>query len=622
MDYTGVSSQSTSMIEISKTVTETSERKAMRVRKSLQPLIPQRILTDESKPDQYNVYPCHSLGKGKIFNGYLSLAQWIAGKKKVIVDGYSGVLWSDVHANLHAIFTQLGTNVQWIFASDYVKPTNKIDELVQPFLGTEDSVWGKRCPHSLADFFKVEELQAIKADKHADCTIVLGAGAALCNWDAPVVYLDVPKNEIQYRMRAGSITNLGARETEPPASMYKRFYFVDWVVQNKHKKSLLQKITVLGDVQWKDDINWAFSSSIKDGLDRVSKTMFRVRPWFEAGAWGGQWMKEHIDEINKEEVNYAWSFELIVPENGLVFESDGNLLELSFDFLMFQDARSVVGQHADFFGDEFPIRFDFLDTWDGGNLSIQCHPRLSYIREHFGERITQDETYYILDCQGEANVYLGFQKNVDPGEFRKVLEDSKENDEIVEVEKYVQSYKAAKHDLFLIPNGTIHSAGKDNLVLEISSTPYIFTFKMYDWLRLDLNGEPRAINIEHAFNNLRFDYSGDYVKKALISKPKQIRAGQDWEIFHLPTHPHHFYDVHRVEFDSEIVLETADSCNVMMLVEGSSVTVQVDGEVHIYQYAETFVIPAAANEYTLVNNGSGRAKVVKAFIKDSIDQLK
>src|SRR5205085_4695257 len=139
---------------------------------------------------------------------------------------------------------------------------------------------------------------------------------------------------------------------------------------------------------------------------------------------------------------------------------------------------------------------------------------------------------------------------------------------------------ASKHDLFLIPNGTIHSAGKNNLVLEISSTPYIFTFKMYDWLRLDLNGEPRAINIDHAFNNLRFEYKGDYVVKELISKPVRIAAGNDWEIFHLPTHAQHFYDVHRVEFDTEVSLTTGDSCNVMMLVEGSSVMLVVDGEEH------------------------------------------
>jgi mannose-6-phosphate isomerase class I len=610
------------MIEISKSVTETSERKATRFRKSLQPLMPQQLSAEEMKADSYSVYPCHSLGKEKIFTGYFSLAQWILTQPKVIIDGYSGVLWNDVYACLDEAFKGLGATISWIFTADYLKPSDQVDELVSPFLGIEDSVWGKRCHHSLSDFFDLEGLQNVAEDKSADCTIVVGPGATLCAWEVPVVYFDVPKNEIQYRMRAGAVGNLGSQKTEAPASMYKRFYFVDWVVHNKHKKNILPKISVLGDVQWKDSLNWAFFDDIRDGLKQISKAIFRVRPWFEPGAWGGHWMKEQIGELNQAEVNYAWSFELIVPENGVVFESDGNLLELSFDFLMFQDGVSILGKHADFFGDEFPIRFDFLDTWEGGNLSIQCHPSLPYIREHFGECITQDETYYILDCKEDAQVYLGFQEGVEPLAFRKVLENSKENNEVVDVNKFVQSHTANKHDLFLIPNGTIHSAGKNNLVLEISSTPYIFTFKMYDWLRLDLNGEPRAINIEHGFNNLRFEYKGDYVTKELISHPKTIATGKDWEILHLPTHKDHFYDVHRVEFDTEIALSTNDSCNVLMLVEGSAVTVLVNDEKHMFQYAETFVVPAAAASYTLINNGEGRAKVVKAFIKDSIDHLK
>lgn len=487
---------------------------------------------------------------------------------------------------------------------------------MQPFLGTYDSVWGTKCSLTLKDFYKKGKLTQQSPDNEYDINIVIGPAAVLSDWNAPVIYIDLPKNELQFRMRAGSITNLGSNKDNQPFYMYKRFYFVDWVLLNEHKKGILDKISIIADGQWLDDINWMFKTDLVEGLNKLSHSVFRVRPWFEPGAWGGQWIKNNISRLNTDVVNYAWSFELIVPENGLVFESNGYLLEVSFDFLMFNNQREVLGKHAEEFGDEFPIRFDFLDTFDGGNLSIQCHPSLQYIQENFGERITQDETYYILDCQDNARVYLGFQEDINPVEFKNTLENSQDTGVEVNIENYVQSHPAQKHDLFLIPNGTIHSAGAGNLVLEISATPYIFTFKMYDWLRLDLDGNPRPINIEHAFNNLDFNRKGDLVQQELISKPAVIEQGEDWQLIHLPTHPRHFYDVHRVEFDKEIAVETNDSCHVMMLVEGQSVSIETfDGTKQEFAFAETFVVPAAAKSYVLTNLGKGRAKVIKAFIK-------
>lgn len=588
----------------------------MNWRKTTQPLMPAVMAEREVPPaGQYDIYPFARLEAGSIQRGYASLANWMIGRNVILIDGYIGNDWGYIANCLKQELTAAGAAVNLVHASTLMKSANEVEALVASFLGEKGTVWGRKATIALKDLFDNEKLQGVQPAAEG-ITLIIGVGAALTGLNAPVVYIDLPKNELQYRMRARTANNLGKEQWDDNQETYKRFYFVDWVLLNAYKQQILPSIEVIADGQWKEQITWATRAAISNGLQYLSQNAFRVRPWFEAGAWGGDWMKEKIPGINREEVNYAWSFEMIVPENGLVFESDGSVLEVAFDWLMMEHSKEVLGQDEQRFGIDFPIRFDFLDTFDGGNLSIQCHPRIKYIQEQFGETITQDETYYILDSRKGAKVYLGFQDDIDPATFRRELEESAAENKAIDIEKYVQVHDASKHDFFLIPNGTVHSSGKDNLVLEISATPYIFTFKMYDWLRLDLNGKPRPINIDHAFNNLDFSRKGARVKEELISKQHVIASGENWKLVHAPTHAEHFYDVHRIEFTGAVTVETAGKCHVLMLVEGRSVLVETaNGFRQRYNYAETFAIPAAAGSYKIINDGDTIAKVVKAFVK-------
>jgi mannose-6-phosphate isomerase class I len=139
---------------------------------------------------------------------------------------------------------------------------------------------------------------------------------------------------------------------------------------------------------------------------------------------------------------------------------------------------------------------------------------------------------------------------------------------------------------------------------------------MYDWLRPDLSGNPRTLNIDRAFENLNFERKGDVVTETLISKQTTLKKGHDWEIINLSTHPEHLYAIERFEFDTEITEDTNNQCHVLSLVEGESIAVITNDREQVIHYAETFIIPAAAKSYTLKNTGKTRAKVIKAFVKD------
>lgn len=583
-------------------------------RKTQQFLAPEKKTNNKSA---YDAYPSFPLGKNKIKAGIQELADWMEQHKTIIIDGYVGVFWQNLIENLDPELTKRGKKVRWFHVDAAMKSSDELDQMLIPYLGGDDPLFGKVTDKNLIDWFDVEKLKLIKPDSSADINIIVGCGASLAQWQAPTVYFDLPKNELQFRARAGMACNLGSKKTIDNRRAYKRFYFVDWIVLNKHKNDILPAIDLIVDEQRPDNYLFMSGDTLRFGLSQMAKNVFRPRPWFEPGAWGGSWMKDKMEGINKEVENLAWSFELMVLENGIMFESDDYLLEVSFDFIMFNNYKEVLGDCAEKFKYDFPIRFDFLDTFDGGNLSIQCHPTPEYIKENFGMPFTQDETYYILDCKNEPLVYLGFHDDVNPEEFHNALLDSQKNVTKLDVDKYVQKFVAKKHDLFLIPNGTIHASGRDNLVLEISSFPYIFTFKMYDWLSLDLDGKPRPINIERGMKNVNFNRKGAAVVPELISVPSIIEKTEEYILEHLPTHSEHYYDVHRYTLQNKIHIKSNNKCHVWMLIEGTSIMIETENGIkQRFNYAETFVVPASANSYTIYNETPNeKVLLIKSFIK-------
>lgn len=353
-----------------------------------------------------------------------------------------------------------------------------------------------------------------------------------------------------------------------------------------------------------------------ESLKQLSQKPFRTVPYFDPGVWGGQWMKE-VCNLDKNQPNYAWSFDGVPEENSILFDYDGITVELpAMDLVLYQPKELLGKQVYARFGAEFPIRFDFLDTMEGQNLSLQVHPLTEYIKKNFGMSYTQDESYYILDAKEDAHVYLGLKEGIQPNEMISDLESAQRGEIVFDANKYINKFPAKKHDHFLIPAGTCHCSGKNTMVLEISATPYIFTFKLWDWQRLGLDGLPRPINIEHGKKVIQWDRTTNWVKENLANATYEVKEeGNDCKIEHTGLHELEFIETRRYTIKNSSFHRTNGTVNMLNLIDGKSAIIEGDFEPFIVHYAETFIIPASIKEYTIKPLNCDEIKVLKAYVR-------
>jgi hypothetical protein len=513
-----------------------------------------------------------------------------------------------------------------IYTPELLKAPVDIDQMLEGVLGN-DPVFGQMNEISLQEFFEPSKLHSAcerSATWQKGLLLVVGVGASLVTPKPDfLVYADMARWEIQGRQRRNEIANLGSENFEEiPSLKYKRAFFVDWRAADRVKRDLLTKIGFFLDTN-SSTPKLVTGRAIRQGLKQAAHSPFRVVPYFDPGPWGGHWMEEVCD-LPDDAPNHAWCFDCVPEENSLLLEFGNVCIELpAIDLVFFQPHELLGDSVYSRFGAEFPIRFDFLDTMGGGNLSLQVHPRTEYIRRHFGMAYTQDESYYLLDAGEDGSVYLGVKTGVDRQAMVRDLRTAQDGGAPFPAENYVNKFPAKKHDHFLIPAGTIHCSGKDSMVLEISATPYIFTFKLWDWGRLGLNGLPRPIHLDHGIANIAWERDTEWVRRNLINRVEQLAKNDGWSGERTGLHELEFIETRRRWFTNMTPHDTLGTVNVLNLIEGREATVESPTgafEPTVVHYAETFIVPSAAGTYTIRPSGESEGKkcgTIQAFVRGS-----
>ncbi|MEU1598896.1 class I mannose-6-phosphate isomerase [Streptomyces sp. NPDC005708] len=542
------------------------------------------------------------------------------GNTHIAIDTYPG---TDVPALIAELSKALPGVLVLDVESEAALAKEEIDALIADHL-TDDRVFGVLSHHDVGDFYHPARLAALAERIAATGTpvLVVGWGAALVPHPFDrVVLADLARWEIQRRQRAGAPNWRADNGGDRALLKFKRGYFVEWRSADRHKRTLFDRMDYVLDTNGPlGAAKLIRADTFRVGMRMAATQPFRVVPFFDPGVWGGQWMRE-VCGLG-DEANYAWCFDCVPEENSVLLKIDGHVVELpAIDVVLCHPDELLGGKTTARFGAEFPIRFDMLDTMDGGNLSLQVHPLTDYIQNTFGMHYTQDESYYLLDAAEDAVVYLGLRDDIDRDGMATALRSAAGGGEVFPAERFVNAFPARKHDHFSIPAGTVHCSGKDSMVLEISATPYIFTFKMWDWGRVGLDGIPRPIHLDHALNNIQWDRTTQWTTENLVDQVREVDRGPDWVEERTGLHDFEFLEVRRHWFTGPVRHDTQGTVNVLNLVEGAQAVVESPTaafEPFVVHYAETFIVPASVGPYTIRPHGPGegqRLGTVKASVR-------
>lgn len=559
----------------------------------------------------------------------------------IAIDGYMGIEWEDIIPRLAASLASQGCTVSLDNMADYYKSAPELEEVLAENLPINEeqdpvSLFGKLFEGSITDLCdpprverllgKLRDLKTRRSESHttSDVHLVYGCGAAsekLVGLYDVVIYCDLASLHVVQRVLAQKLRNLGDDHVRSRRDVFRRLYYVDYEVTGRLRESILKADRADYYVDCNDRGVWKLIP--RRAFNALCKTLaqypLRCKPCYTEGVWGGYFIKR-LRELPKEMKNCAWVFDLIPNEVSLLVQIGDKRLEIPFATLFRKEGEAIMGAECvKRFQGAFPVRVNYDDTYhSAGNMSIQVHPTREYNRKYFGEPWQQDESYYVVATGHESKTYLGLKDEANVEAFFAEARRSEREGTPVEYDTYINSIASKPGDQFLIPAGTVHASGRNQVVLEIGSlTVGSYTFKLYDYLRLDLDGKPRPIHSWHGRNVLQRDRSADWVSRNIYREPRVVRKGGGWAEYAIGEHKLMYFSHRRLEFEREIGDDTEGQFHILVLVDGEKILVQSasdPGRCYEQKFLDVVLVPAAMGKYVLRNLGNQPIRVHKTVL--------
>ena len=551
------------------------------------------------------------------------------------LDGYASARFEPFVNLLSQQLSGKQIKIKAIDVAGFVKSSAELDEILKENLEEDREkdpilLYGKLFKGHYEDLMNMPQVEAFASEldgpaASAELVIVYGCGAAIetlrKHFDL-LLYFDVTPKCAILRARAGEFANFGDSLARPIRPLLRRCYYVDFEIAGHLRGDLLKNKAI--DFYVASDREADFKMLTREAFDvlceRLVKQPFRCRPVYLEGVWGGSYITR-LRNLPKSMRNCAWVFDLIPLEVSIVAKTDAYEVEMPYFTLVQKEGVNIMGAECvKQYGGYFPIRFNYDDTYhSSGNMSIQVHSGHDYNVKNFNEFGRQDESYYIVATGHGAKTYVGFTETASPDEFIQEIKRSEKEFTPVDYQKYVNAVESKPGVQVMLPAGTIHSSGRNQVILEIGSLSIgSYTYKLYDYLRADLDGTPRPIHSWHGERVLEKSRTTSWVNDNIVRPAQVVRQGEGFSEEVVGEHDLLYFSLRRLNFEKEIRDNTNGKFHVLSLVDGEKVRIQSLSNPALYfdqNYLDVVVVPANMGEYVIKNLGDHPISIHKTCLK-------
>ena len=551
--------------------------------------------------------------------------------KNIAIDAYPG---ADVGALINVIRQQPGAaQAKYIDAETLLRDPDEIKALLAPFLPEDREadpvlLYGRRYMGGYEGLQDEEKVTALKNRlKNEKAVLVCGRGAlAKALRDAYDVraWMDITPRTAALNFKYGHARNLGAKEDLPYSLLMRRNYYVDFEIAVDSRWSLINEgaldLYITADVP--EDMQLVSFGDLMTLFGEICEKPFRCRPVYLEGVWGGFYIYR-LRHLPSQMRNCAWIFDMIPMEVSIVAKIGENEFEAPFFTFVQAMGEKLLGRQAmEQFGGYFPIRFNYDDTYhSNGNMSVQCHPTEEYVVKNHSELGRQDESYYVCVTAQGAKTYLGFREENSCEEFFAAARKAEKTHEMIDYEKYINAVPSVPGTQVMIPAGTVHASGRNQVILEIGSlTVGSYTYKLYDYQRIDpQTGLPRPIHLKMGAEVIHGERTAEWVKNNLVDHGGLVREGENWKEIVVGEHDLLYFSLRNLIFWDRMEDDTRGTFHVLALVDGEKVKVASRADpsrYYIMNSLDVVVLPASLGAYTLENLGVGSVTVHKTLLKE------